>query len=139
MTATVDIIRPVTNIILHFQLTHTTSDRMLHNYTVDFCETYGNFPPHVHLLFEFFKSQTGDLIHECPFSPKRNFGLVNFPCDDTLNAGIELFGKIMKMYPGDYLAVICLSDNRKKLIFFGQFFAVVTPVTQKRLNKKGKV
>ena len=126
-----DLIVELNYMLMNFYLTHKTSQRTLVNVTMEYCSVYGNFPLIVRLAIEFTKKFTNDMIHACPYTPRKKLGVENFPTNELSNKALNVFSDRIKIERGDYFAAYNVKDRKRKIIF--NFKSLVT-ISQKRLK-----
>lgn len=134
MTVVTDIVRPITSMTFQLQISHTTTKKLLHNITIKYCESFGNFPKFIDVLMDFVKAEFGNLIHECPYEPQKNFGIEKFPVDEMASKGLDAMGKFIKVYQGEYSLAVIMIDKKKKSVFVIKVLASVTPKRDRKFG-----
>ena len=129
ITGYTDILIPLTYIHVDYKLVYTPSNKILFNYTFEYCSSYDHLPPFFHIVVEYIKTFSKNFIHACPYTPQKRFGLENFPFD----ANIPVLSMI-NFQRGEYKSSMYTKDKRGKLIIYVDFLLTVS---QKRASKKG--
>lgn len=129
LTAYGDLILPVNYIDFNLKLIYRSANKVLLNITVEFCSSFGSFPPYLVSLFDVLKKYTKDFIHPCPYKPTKEMGIHEYPFEKNF-ASLSLVN-----FPrGDYLSIYNCNDRKGKLIFF---FKTFSTISNKRVFKKG--
>ena len=127
ITGYTDILIPLSFINVDYKLVHITSNKILFNYTFEYCSSYGSLPPFIHIILEYVKTLTSDFIHACPYVAQKQFGLKNFAFD----ANTPLL-TIANFQRGEYKSALYSKDKKGKLIIYVNIYF---SIYQKR--KKG--
>jgi hypothetical protein len=125
----VDILIPMTYIYVDYKLIFTTSNKILFNYTFEYCSSYEHLPPFFQIVTGYIKTFSKNFIHACPYNPQKRFGLENIPFDANLP-----FLALANFQKGEYRSVLHSTDKKGKLIIDVNFLFTIS---QKRGIKKG--
>ena len=128
ITGYTDIVVPLTYIHVDYKLLYLTSNQILFNYTFEYCSSYGNLPPFLHIILEYVKTLTNDFIHACPYVAQKQFGLKNFPFD----ANTPLL-TIANFQRGEYKSALYSKDKKGNLVIYVNIYF---SISQKRAFKK---
>ena len=124
-----DVVVPITSINIDFMIIYRSLNKTMMNITFDYCSSYNNLPPYIHIIFNIYKKYSKDLIHECPYAPKRRIGIENLP--------LEVFTRVFAVanfQRGDYKIEIDVRDNKKKVIIHADNYFTVS---QRKAPKQG--
>ncbi|CAG9807527.1 unnamed protein product [Chironomus riparius] len=128
-----DLIVELNYMLMNFYLIHKTSHRTLVNVTMEYCSVYGNFPLIVRVAIEFTKKFTNDMIHACPYAPRKKLGVESFPTNELANKALNVFSDRINIERGDYFSAFSVKDRKGIIIF--NFKGLVT-VSQKRMIQR---
>lgn len=129
LTAYADLILPLTSVTINFSIIFRSMNRVMMNTTFEYCGSFGNLPPYVHIIFALYKQYSKNLIHECPYSPTKRLGIESFP----LNSHSAVM-TVVNFQRGDYKSVLEMRDKKGRLIVFVHCYLSVSP---KRPHKNG--
>ncbi|KAL7023377.1 hypothetical protein ACKWTF_012576 [Chironomus riparius] len=124
-----DLVVPISSININFMVIYRSLNKTMMNITFDYCGSYNNLPPYIHIIFNIYKKYSNNLIHECPYAPKKRIGLENLPLD-VLS---KVFA-VVNFQRGDYKAVIDVRDDNENLIIHVDNYLTVS---QKKTPKQG--
>lgn len=126
MSTIADLLIPVRYIDIQINVTYQNDKEVINN-RFEYCSTYNNLPIFVSILFGTLKQFSNDLIHPCPYKPKKQLGVENFPID-TMSIMFSTFNPVL----GNYKISIHIYDKKGKLIFF---MIVHSSLSRKRPQK----
>lgn len=120
MTIYFDIIKTVPSMDLTYILTHQTSNKVIFNFTFDFCESYQNPHPFLKIMFMVFENNSKNLFHACPYYPIKGIGIRNFAFEE----GNPLLA-VVNFKIGEYRAIFRGNDkNGKVVMYVNSFFSL---------------
>lgn len=124
-----DVIIPITSISINFMIIYRSLNKIMMNVTFDYCSSYEHIPPYVRIIFEIYKKYSSNLIHECPYEPKKRVSIENLP--------LEIFTTVFAVanfQKGDYKTVIDVRDNKEQSIIHVNSFM---SISQKKAQNRG--
>lgn len=131
-----DLIVELNYMLMNFYLIHKVTQRTLVNVTIEYCSLYGNFPQIIRLAIEFTKKFTNDLIHACPYLPRKKLGVENFPTNELSNKALNVFSDRINIERGDYNAAFNVKDRKGKTLFY---FKCLVTIAQKKIRIRSKM
>jgi hypothetical protein len=129
LTAMADIVQPINSVIITYMIIYRSMNKVMVNITFDYCKSHNNLPPFIRIIFDMYKKHSEDLIHECPYAPRKHLGVENLPLE--VHSALLTVANFQR---GDYKSVLEIRDKKKKLIMFAN--GLVT-VSQKKPPKRG--
>jgi len=129
ISAFTDILIPLTYVNVNYKLIYKSTNKVLFNLTFEYCSSYNNLPPLIHIIVEYINNFSKNFIHACPYTPQKHIGLENFPLD----ANIPIFA-LINFQRGEYKSSLYSRDKKGRPIIYVNLLFTVSP---KRISKKG--
>ena len=121
-----DLIVTVDYLLTNTYVIHRASQKVIINITVEYCSMFGNFAPLIAVAFEWVKSFTNNVIHTCPYTPVKHFGLENIPLNKLLNQALDMFPGAIKIDRGEYIGMVTVQDRDGRRVFYVKTVATVS-------------
>ena len=130
LSAVADLILPVTSVSINFLMIYRSLNKIMMNVTFDYCSSFNNLPPYIRIIFDMYKKYSKDLVHECPYEPKKRLGIENLPLE--VHTAILA---VVNFQRGDYKSILDIRDKKGKLIVY---FNCYLSVSQKKVPTNGR-
>lgn len=129
-----DLIVTVDYLHINAFVIHKPSQKVIINASLEYCSKFGNFAPLLAIAFEWVKTFSNNLIHACPYTPIKHFGVENIPANKLLTQALDLFPGVIKIDRGEYFGMTIVRDRAGRKVFYVK---TVATVSQRRGRKSG--
>lgn len=85
-------------------------------------------------MIDFIQSQLGDLVHECPYNPQKDYGIENVPIEEIIGRGLGMYSSFVKVYQGEYSFYVQFVDKKGNLIFYLRIVGYATPKKGRKIG-----
>ena len=130
MDGHVDLLLPINYAFIHVNFVYLNTNATLQDVKFEWCSSYTNLPAYIRVIFGFFKQHSNNLFHACPYVPRKNIGIQNYPLEVN-----PITLSVLNYQLGDYKTSVTITDKNGKLIFFLNLY---TNISRKRLQKGSK-
>jgi len=128
MTECADFVTKVNYMDVDYKLIQLPN-KILLNYTFEYCSSYDNLPPFVSVILKIFSTFSPGFIHPCPYLPMKKVGVENLPVE--MIDGILMFVNFKR---GSYVSSFDIRDKNGEFITYSHNYFTVS---QKRPQKGG--
>lgn len=132
-TSLMDIVRPITYAIVDYKLIYVPSNKVLFNYSFEYCKSFEKLPPLVNFVANYINTNVGDNIHACPYLPQKRYGIENL----LIDANAPIFA-IAKFQRGEYFSYLHVNDKDGNLIGKQDATFLLTISHRRKAKKAGR-
>jgi len=130
ITSKVDLALPITYADISFKMFFRSSNKVMVNTSFEYCSANEGLPPRLKIVFSYLEKYSNDLIHACPYPPRKGFGVENFIVDPQS----PILG-LVNFQRGDYKSSVYIRDKQNQMIFYSHSFY---SISLKKARKAGK-